>query len=247
MKLELSAEGKKVATSADPNQVVWTLVENWNTATITLTAETDHVDFMYNVADGQHGNVASWLLLDNFLATEKEEPTEPEAPAVDFTQGIDFETAGEEALFAGQGLEQDASIERISYAKMGISAPENGGSYALKLSNASNCWPTFRVNFGKTLKAGTTVTFDLYGNYDYAAAAGVNKYMKLELSAEGKKVATSADPNQVLWTVVETWRTGVTITLTADSDHLDLFYNVADGQHGDALASWVYLDNIKAA
>jgi hypothetical protein len=69
MKLELTADSKNFAQSEDSNQVVWTLVEIWKTATITLTADTDHVDFMYNVADGQHGNVASWLLLDNIKAS----------------------------------------------------------------------------------------------------------------------------------------------------------------------------------
>ena len=247
IKLELSETSKKLATSEDPNQVVWTLVGNWNTAAITLTADTDHVDFFYNVADGQHGSsLASWILLDNFKAVEAQEPTEPEEPAIDLAQGIDFENTDGEQLFVGQGnTGSDVTFERVSYANAGVTAPANGGSYALKLSHASHCWPSFRVNFGKTLKAGTTITFDFYGNYDYVAAAGVNKYLKLELSGSSKGYATSADPNQVVWTLVETWNTA-TVTLTADCDHVDFFYNVADGQHGEALASWVLLDNFKA-
>ena len=123
-----------------------------------------------------------------------------------------------------------------------VTAPANSGSYALQVSHMSNCWPNFRLNFGKTLAAGTKITFNIYGNYDYAAAAGESKYMKLELTADSKAYATSEDPNQVVWTLVEIWNTA-TITLTADSDHIDLFYNVADGQHGDSLASWIYVDN----
>ncbi len=243
MKLELAAESKSFAESEDPNQVVWTLVETWNTGiTVTLTADSDHIDFFYNVADGQHGEVSSWLLMDNFLAVE---PSEPEDPVVDITKGLDFETVGQEQLFTGTGAPQDAAMERVAYADANVSAPANGGSYALKVSHASNCWPNFRVSFGKTLKAGTTITFDVYGNYDYAAAAGVNKYMKLELTAESKSFAESEDPNQVVWTLVETWKTGITVTLTADSDHIDFFYNVADGQHGE-VASWLLLDNFLA-
>ncbi len=243
MKLELSADSKNVATGEDPNQVVWTLVETWKTGvSITLTADCDHLDFFYNVADGQHGNVASWLLLDNFKAVEADVPAEPVG---DLMAGIGFETEGNENFFAGTGASQDATIERVSYANAGVSAPANGGSYALKVSHANNCWPTFRVNFGKTLKAGTVITFDVYGNYDYVAAAGVNKYMKLELAANSKNFATGEDPNHVVWTLVETWKTGVSITLTADCDHLDFFYNVADGQHGE-VASWLLLDNFKA-
>ena len=245
MKLELSAGSKSYAQSADPNQVVWTLVDTWNTATVTLTADTDHIDFMYNVADGQHGEVASWILLDNFKATEQGEPEEPEDPTEppetenDFVNGVDFETAGNEQNFTGS-----VTVERVAYADAGVSAPENGGSYGLKLSHANACWPAFKINFGKTLKAGTTITFKMYGNYNYTAAAGVNKYMKLELSAAGKKVATSADSNQVVWTLVDTWATA-TITLTADTDYVEFFYNVADGQHGE-VASWILLDDFKA-
>ena len=234
VKLELTGDSKSFATSEDPNQVLWTVVETWRTGvTITLTAETDHVDFFYNVADGQHGDVASWILLDNVKAVEP----------FDITEGIDLESFSDVNAFSGRT--EDINVERVAYADTGVSAPANGGSYALKVSHASNCWPNFCVNFGKTLKAGTTITFDVYGNYDYAAAEGVTKYVKLELTGDSKSFATSEDPNQVLWTVVDTWRTGVTITLTAETDHVDFFYNVADGQHGD-VASWILMDNFKA-
>ena len=242
MKLELAAGSKKFATSEDPNQLVWTLVETWKTGIIvTLTADSDYVEFFYNVADGQHGNVSSWLLLDNILAVE---PSEENTDNI--IGGLGFETDAQEQLIAGTGAPQDAAIERVSYADAGVTAPANGGSYALKVSHANHCWPSFRLNFGKTLKAGTTITFDVYGNYDYKAANGVYKYVKLELAAGSKKFATSEDPNQVVWTLVETWKTGVTVTLTADCDYIDFFYNVADGQHGN-VSSWLLLDNIKAA
>ena len=234
VKLELAADSKSFATSEDPNQIVWTLVETWQTATVTLTADSDHIDFFYNVADGQHGNVASWILLDNVKATESS------VAADDITGGLDFENADDILQFTG-----DTIVERVSYADANVTAPENGGDYALKLSHTNGCWPAFRLNFGKTLPAGTVITFDFYGNYDYVAATGVNKYMKLELAADSKSFATSEDPNQIVWTLVETWQTA-TVTLTADSDHIDFFYNVADGQHGE-VSSWLLLDNFKAS
>ena len=239
MKLELAGDSKNYAQSADPNQVVWTLVETWQTATITLTAAADYVDFMYNVADGQHGEVASWMLLDNFKAAE------PLVFTGDFEAGVGFEDAGDIVQFTEMGSGQDATIERATYANAGVSAPANGGEYALKLSHANHCWPTFRVNFGKTLKAGTTVTFNVYGNYDAAAPEGGYKYMKLELAGDSKNYAQSAEASHVVWTLVETWQTA-TITLTGETDHVDFMYNVADGQHGDSLASWMLLDNFKA-
>ena len=250
MKLELTSDSKKYATSADSNQVVWTLVETWATATITLTADSDHVDFFYNVADGQHGeSLASWVYMDNFKVVNSTEPTEPTEPTTEpesvagILKGLDFETAGHEESFTGTGAPQDATIARVTYKDAGVSK-DNGGAYALKLSHVNHCWPSFRLNFGKTLKAGTTITFDVYGNYDYAAPAGTNKYMKLELASSSKSFATSADSNQIVWTLVGTWQTA-TITLTADTSYVDFFYNVADGQHGE-VPSWLLVDNVKA-
>ena len=216
---------------------------SWNDLTIVLAEDREYVDLVCNMDRWNEPGPANLeVYMDNFKAVE---PAEKPEPTGDFTEGIDFETEGNELFFTGTGSSQDATIERVSYADANVTAPANGGSYALKVSHASNCWPSFRLNFGKTLKAGTTVIFDFYGNYDYEAAAGVNKYMKLELSADSKNVATTEDPNQVVWTLVETWKTGLTITLTADCDHVDFFYNVADGQHGD-VASWILLDNISA-
>ena len=144
MKLELTGDSKNNALSEDPNHVVWTLTENWAKATIILTAETDYVDFMYNVADGTHGDVASWMLLDNFKATM------PNTPVGDILVGYGFEVDGNQWYFEGIEGNQAAILERVSYADAGISG--NGGSYALKASHANDCWPKFRLNFGKTLK-----------------------------------------------------------------------------------------------
>ena len=235
MKVELTGDSKNYAVSADPNQVVWTLTETWKTATVTLTAETDHIDFMYNVNDGGCGNVASWLLIDNLKAEE------PLVFTGDFAAGVGFEDKGDVVPFTGTGSGLDATVERASYADANVSAPANGGSYALKLSHANHCWPTFRINFGTTLKAGTTVTFDVYGNFD---AQADSKYMKVELTGDSKNYAVSADPNQVVWTLTETWKTA-TVTLTAETDHIDFMYNVNDGGCGN-VASWLLVDNVKA-
>ena len=224
MKLELTGDSKNFATSADPNQLVWTVVETWRTdIAITLTADSDYVDLFYNVADGQHGNVSSWIYMDNFKAVEP----------ILISEGLNFDNADEVGAF-------EALTEGVTFETTSVD-----GNNVLKASHASNCWPNFRVNFGKTLKAGTTITFDFYGNYDYVAPEGGYKYLKLELTSDSKAYATSADPNQVIWTLAEKWAEAA-ITLTADSDHLDLFYNVADGQHGDPIASWIYMDNFKA-
>ena len=255
LKIELTADSKSKAESSDPNQVIWMLVESWTASnTITLKADCSYLDFFYNVAEvaGEGNEIVSYVLLDNIKAVVPAEPettepevTEPDEGTVTITDGIDFENANQAQTITGTGADQDATIQRVSYADAGVSALANGGSYAMKVSHSDHYWPTFRVNFGETLPAGTVITFDAYGNYDYAAAAGEYKYVKIELSADSKNYAETIDPNQLLWTLVETWNTGCTITLTAESDHVDLFYNVADGQH-TAGASYLLLDNFLA-
>ncbi len=176
---------------------------SWNDLTIVLAEDRAYVDLVCNMDRWNEPGPANLeVYVDNFKAVE---PAEKPEPTGDILEGLDFETEGNELYFTSTGTSQDAAIERVSYADANVTAPANGGSYALKVSHASNCWPNFRLNFGKTLKAGTTVIFDVYGNYDYAAPAGVNKYLKLELAADSKNVATSEDPNQVVWTLVETW------------------------------------------
>jgi len=103
------------------------------------------------------------LYIDNLMGTYFAEGEQPEVITYDFYEGIDFETAGKELLFTGQGQSQDASFERAHYETLGIPAPDNGGSYGLRLSHETNFWPTFRINFGRELKAGTIVSFDAYG------------------------------------------------------------------------------------
>ena len=227
-----NASGSNVTDSFD--------CDKWTAVSFTLSEPAEYIDLVWQYTCSGYGVQSSGeVLMDNFKAVE------PVVISGDILEGLDFEDAGNALWFSGIGDSQAATTERVSYANANVTAPANGGSYALKVSHASNCWPNFRVNFGKTLKAGTTVTFDVYGNYDYEAAEGVTKYMKMELTADSKNYATSADSNQLVWTVVETWNTGVTITLTADSDYVDLFYNVADGQHGE-VSSWILLDNFKA-
>ena len=237
IKVELTSDAKtNYAKCDDENQVIWTLVDTWKTSsTITLTADSDHLDLFYNVADGNHGNVSSVLLLDNIKAT---------VPDMTFINGVTFEEDIGTDLFDDSTAWNAATAERVSYADVGLTDSAERGQYALRYSYpGGSAWPAFRINFGKTLPAGTTITFDAYGNYDYVAAAGVNKYMKVQLAGSN---ATSNNPDQVIWTLVENWVTCDTITLTADSDYLDLFWNVADGNHGQDLSSWLLLDNIKA-
>ena len=132
-------------------------------------------------------------------------------------------------------MSQDATIERVSYANAGITALTDGGSYALRLSHASNYWPTFRISFGKTLKAGTTITFMAYGRI----TSGTNLYNQsiFEYSSSSGGGEATAQFKCDAWTEL-------TITLKADVSYIDLFWNYDRANITSSTASGeVYVDN----
>ena len=217
--------------SSGSGDVLWARPETWTTATITLKSDCDYLQFFYNIERGNSisGAVASYLLIDNVKAVE------PTVISGDITQGLDFEDEADADFFAGQGMSQDAAIERVSYANAGMTAPTGGGSYGLKLSHASNYWPTFRISFGKTLKAGTTITFMAYGRI----TSGTNLYNQsiFEYSSSSGGGEATAQFKCDVWTEL-------TITLKADASYIDLFWNYDRASITSSTASGeVYLDN----
>ncbi len=202
---------------------------SWNTLTITLESECSYIDMMCNMDRWYEPGPANLeVYMDNFKAVEPG----AENPSGEQLEKLDFEEEADAAFFTGQGKTQDATIERVAYGNTGITAPENGGSYALRLSHASNYWPTFRISFGKTLKAGTTITFMAYGRI----TSGTNLYNQsvFEYSAGGEATAQFK---------CDTW-TELTITLAADASYIDLFWNYDRASITSSTASGeVYLDN----
>lgn len=217
--------------------VLWVRPETWTTGTITLNSDCDHLQFFYNIERGNSisGDVASYLLIDNVKAVE------PTVTSGDITQGLDFENEAHADFFAGQGMSQDATIERVSYAAAGMTAPTDGGSYGLKLSHASNYWPTFRIHFGKTLKAGTTITFWAYGKI----TSGTNLYNQSIFEFSSGSPGGSGEATAQF--KCDAW-TQLTITLTADASNIDLFWNYDRASITSSTASGeVYLDNLTIA
>ena len=214
-------------------QVVYMIPETWFTATITLTEDRDHLQFFWNIerGNGITGDVASYILIDNVKAT-----LPPVEPSGDILAGIGFEEEGNDLRFTGIGAAQDAEAERVTYADLGVAGPENSGDYALKLSHSSHYYPTFQLNFGKTLKAGTTITFNVYGSFDGWQSGND---MNIEFTGD-------SGSGQVVYMIPETWFTA-TITLANDCDHLQFFWNIerGNGITGD-VASYILIDNVKA-
>ena len=197
---------------------------SWNTLTITLASDCDHIDLSCNMDRWSEPGPANLeVYIDNVKAAKIIEPSG------DFTQGIDFETEGNELRFTGTGnASTDATVERVTYEALGIEAPENGGSYAVKISHNTNEYPTFRIDFGKTLKKGTTIKFDAYASTDGNAIALMDSTW-----------------TQAAYLPANAWRTGFTweITLSSDCDHIDMLW---ERRGASQVPSYIVIDNIVA-
>ena len=197
----------------------------WTELTITLQEATDTLKLYWNYdrASITSSTASAEVYIDNVIAVEP----------LDITQGVDFENMPQTAYFTGQGVGNDATIERVDYATASVVAPTNGGEYALKLSHESNYWPAFRLNFGKELAAGTTITFQAYGKL----TSGTSLYDQsiFEFSAGGE--ATEQFKHGA-WTEL-------TMTLPSTGTYVDLFWNYDRAGITSSTASGaVYIDNI---
>lgn len=222
--------------------------EDWKQITMTLTAACEYVDLFWNYecANIQSATASGEVYIDNIKATE------PVADDNTFIEGLDFEEEADAAYFVGQnkvGEEyRDATIERVDYASAGITAPTNGGSYGLRLSHATNYWPTFRINFGKTLPAGTVIRFQVLGKitsgeYLYNVAKGGQS--KFEIPS-GSATITGGDIDAYQQFTHEGWK-NLNITLTTACEYLDMFWNYECANIQSTTASGeVYVDNVIA-
>ena len=206
--------------------------DRWTELSITLTDAAEYIDLYWNIdrAQIQSAKASGEVYLDNFQAIK------PVTVSGNILDGYGFEIAGNELNFAGIGASQDAAIQRTTYADAGVTALANAGSYALKLSHTSHYYPTFQMNFGKALEAGTTVTFDVYGSFDGWASGND---MNIEFTGD-------SGSGQVVYMLPEAWFTA-TIVLNKDCDHLQFFWNIErnNGISGD-VASYILIDNVKA-
>ncbi len=204
----------------------------WTKLKVTLSEAADHLDMFWNIDRAGITSVTASgeVYLDNFKASE------PVEISGDILEGLDFETSGNELHITGIGYSQDATVERVTYSDAGVAAGENGGSYVAKLSHNSHYYPTFQMNFGQTLEAGTTITFDVYGTFDGWTSGND---MNIEFTGD-------SGSGQVVYMVPEAWFTA-TITLTEDCDHLQFFWNIerGNGISGD-VASYILIDNVNA-
>ena len=134
----------------------------------------------------------------------------------------------------------DLSI--INYEEEGITAPENGGSKGIKLTNSSTGYPVFKVSLGQTFAAGSTLSFD-FACLDPNGATG-----HFGLIVNG----TWYDLNNqgcYHWDLSGKWA-HYSVTLAADTDTLSLGGHVGSGTFAavsDLTAVKFYFDNIKVS
>ena len=212
-------------------------LNEWTEITITLREATDYICLFWNYEIANPGvEQPGALYVDNFKA---ELPADPEG---DFLKGVDFEIAGNAALFTGAketGLEwKDATIARVKYDKLTIPTLTNGGSYALQLSHAHFGCPSFKMDFGRELPAGTTLSFMAYGTVDKITAEPLSRfeYCTTETAGTGR---ASADFELNKWTEVK-------ITLTKAASTLSVFWNYEIANPGVEQPGALYVDNFKA-
>ena len=212
-------------------------LNEWTEVTITLREATDYICLFWNYEIANPGvEQPGALYIDNVKA---DLPADPEG---DFVSGIDFEKAGNAALFTGAketGLEwKDATIARVKYDKLTIPTLTNGGSYALQLSHAHFGCPSFKMDFGRELPAGTTLSFMAYGTVDKITAEPLSRfeYCTTETAGTGR---ASADFELNKWTEVK-------ITLTKAASTLSVFWNYEIANPGVEQPGALYVDNFKA-
>jgi len=148
----------------------------------------------------------------------------------DFTAGADFEMPYDVRFFTGaaNGNEwRDATAQIV----------EKDGSNVLMMTGANSLWPTFKIDFGETLKAGTTISFDVLGVIDYEQEG-----MSMTFNPIDSNVVTD-EYGQAVWMLCDEW-TNKTITLSADCSSISFYWDAGRNGLSDGIVSYVYIDNV---
>ena len=167
---------------------------------------------------------------------------EPVPASGDILSGYGFEDAGNASYWTGQGRKgaetQDGMVERLTYAKAGLTAPEGCGEHVLKISHETFIYPKFRINFGQTLPAGTKISFKAYGTINGSYERSTNLFQFTSANGGGGNEATKQFP-------LNEW-TDLSLTLEKAGTYVDLFWDYSRSGCADPTPGAVYIDNVKA-
>lgn len=160
----------------------------------------------------------------------------------DFEEGVSLENMLERNAFVGNGTNSyRLDISRISYADAGITPRKpKFGEYLLTGVATEARWPELKVNFGKTYKAGSALSFWMYIDVDDTAAAGKNYWVMA--NAGQSSCSVTADYTFNNWTKVN-------VILAEDTDNIQILlnFNVSGGYSSDfgQESVHVYMDDFK--
>ena len=217
-------------------KVGYKINKNWETGEETLEQiATDPVSSIEMFTGNENGSKIVYI--DNIKIKEAEY-------VLDITQGVDFETSGMEAAITRSGS-NFASAERVTYTDAGISAPANGGTYAMKLSGNTNRWPHFQIHFGTTLTEGSVITFDGYVDPTNVTSDNTN----IAYDGGGFPEKHDADHPNGDWTAHAkgTWTSYEVYVRSTDvaNGYVDLYFDIETAAGNDSTDPQViYIDNL---
>lgn len=148
----------------------------------------------------------------------------------DITAGADFEAHSDVTFFTGAGGDNE-------YRDVTTQIVSKDGSNVLMMTGADSLYPTFKIDFGTTLKAGTTISFDVLGTID-ADQEG----MSMTFNPLESNVVTD-EYGQAVWMLCDEW-VNKTITLSADCSGISFYWDAGRNNLPEGTVSYVYIDNV---
>lgn len=245
-----SSDGVKIPYNA--GNTILSTAKTWEEVEFTTTAESSYLLIVPYCVDNSPYKTAhqdgtyNAVYIDNFVVTEPK----------DITDGLAFEDEIDMSYVAGR---QDAAVAkgtatRVTYAEEGITAyDDNCGQYLMKLKGdtESAVRPQLVIDFGKTLPAGTKISFKMRVDNptlteNFAIQVKSNTTNNWGGSG-GSKFVFNGNGNHDY--VAGTWH-NVVCTTSADSNYLLVLFFTSDASvltnaQTNGNYNVMYIDNVE--
>ena len=157
----------EVALEGDEVKAVYVLGEDEQVKPASWTYADGKFAFTANYFNSlANGEYTYKLLTENSVRSLTLKITEEYAATPAIEDGYNFETNAVLSDMVYDGVvngnaNHQGVISKVKYADEGVSAPENGNKYGVKITSSKQ-YLVFRLNFGKALSAGDVVSFKVY-------------------------------------------------------------------------------------
>ncbi len=212
-------------------------MNKWTKVYFTLTADSAGGNMFANLSNSKTNEYIFQESPEVTVYWDAYEIAAPKNFTGNFDEVIDFEDAKDEEAFA-VGTERYKELGRVKYADTGIASVTDKaqyGAYGLMGEvEKGTQYAAIDVNFGKTYKAGSTLTFKMYveakGNTD-----------------ERINVAYKTLKNKLLADTIQKYNRWITIsyTLPEDMDSMKIMIDDKWNKETGMVAKNVYFDNFK--